>query len=96
MQVPLLDLTGQYRALKPEIMRVIESVCDSQRFILGEKVAEFEKQAAAYCRTADAVGVTSGSDALIIALMDLNIWKFMVHVLLKPGLENFEHYFTSM
>ena len=73
MQVPLLDLTPQYCALKSEIMNAIESVCDSQRFILGERVAEFEKQAAAYCHTADAVGVTSGSDALIIALMEAGI-----------------------
>lgn len=73
MQVPLLDLTPQYRALKSEIMDAIEAVCDSQRFILGDKVAAFEKQAAAYCGSADAVGVTSGSDALIIALMEAGI-----------------------
>lgn len=73
MQVPLLDLTPQYRALKPQIMNAIEAVCDSQRFILGDKVTEFEKQAAAYCGSGDAIGVTSGSDALIIALMEAGI-----------------------
>ncbi len=73
MQVPLLDLVPQYQSLKAELMKAIEAVCDSQRFILGDKVVEFEKSAAAYCGTGDAVGVTSGSDALIISLMEANI-----------------------
>jgi dTDP-4-amino-4,6-dideoxygalactose transaminase len=73
MQVPLLDLVPQYKALKNEFMKVMEEVCDSQRFILGDKVVEFEKAAAAYCQTNDSIGVTSGSDALIIALMEANI-----------------------
>ena len=69
MQVPLLDLRAQFAPLKPEIMAAIEEICDSQRFILGPKVEAFEADMAAYCRTAGAVGVSSGSDALIIALM---------------------------
>ena len=69
MQVPLLDLRAQYAPLKPAIMAAFEEISDSQRFILGPKVEEFEKDMAAYCRTAGAVGVSSGSDALIIALM---------------------------
>ena len=69
MQVPLLDLRGQYAPLKEEILKAVEEVCDSQRFILGPAVESFEKDLAAYCRSAGAVGVTSGSDALIIALM---------------------------
>ena len=69
MQVPLLDLRAQFAPLKPAIMSVFEEISDSQRFILGPKVEEFEKDMAAYCRTAGAVGVSSGSDALIIALM---------------------------
>ena len=73
MQVPLLDLVPQYKALTSEFMKVMEEVCDSQRFILGGKVEEFEKAAAAYCQTPDSIGVTSGSDALIIALMEANI-----------------------
>ena len=73
MQVPLLDLVPQYKALKSEFMKVMEEVCDSQRFILGGKVEEFEKAAAEYCQTPDSIGVTSGSDALIIALMEANI-----------------------
>ena len=43
MQVPLLDLVPQYKALKNEFMKVMEEVCDSQRFILGDKVVEFER-----------------------------------------------------
>ena len=69
MQVPLLDLRAQYAPLKPAIMAAVEEISDSQRFILGPKVEAFEQEMAAYCRTAGAVGVSSGSDALIIALM---------------------------
>lgn len=69
MQVPLLDLRAQYAPLKKEIMAAVEDICDSQHFILGPKVEAFESEMAAYCRTAGAVGVSSGSDALIIALM---------------------------
>lgn len=69
MAVPLLDLTAQYGPLKEEMMREISAICDSQHFILGPKVEKFEKEAAEYCHSDFAVGVTSGSDALIIALM---------------------------
>ena len=69
MQVPLLDLRAQYAPLKPAVMAAVEEICDSQRFILGPKVEAFEQEMAEYCRTAGAVGVSSGSDALIIALM---------------------------
>ena len=47
-----------------------------------------------FCDSADVGNLISGSSAFSKA--SLNIWKFMVHILLKPGLENFEHYFTSM
>ena len=69
MQVPLLDLRAQYSPLKAEIMSAVSELCDSQHFILGPKVETFEQELAAYCRSEAAVGVTSGSDALIIALM---------------------------
>ena len=69
MQVPLLDLRAQYAPLKAEILKAIEEICDSQRFILGAEVENFEKAMTAYCRSVGCVGVTSGSDALIIALM---------------------------
>ena len=68
MQVPLLDLRPQYASLKAEILAEIAEICDSQRFILGPKVEEFEQALAAYCRSGAAVGVTRGSDAHIIAL----------------------------
>ena len=69
MNVPLLDLTAQYAPMKEEILSVVAEICDSQRFILGPKVEELEKELAAYCQSGGAVGVTSGSDALLIALM---------------------------
>ena len=69
MKVPLLDLCPQYNALKEEILKEIAEVCDSQRFILGGKVEKLEEELKAYCQSAGCVGVTSGSDALLIALM---------------------------
>ena len=69
MKVPLLDLSYQYAPMKSEIMAVVSEICDSQRFILGPKVEAFEKELTAYCKSGGAVGVTSGSDALLIALM---------------------------
>ncbi|MDD5697082.1 MAG: DegT/DnrJ/EryC1/StrS family aminotransferase [Victivallaceae bacterium] len=73
MQVPLLDLKDQYRSLKAEIMQEISAICDSQHFILGDKVEKLEEEIARYCGTEFACGVTSGSDALIISLMVENI-----------------------
>ena len=69
MQVPLLDLSAQYAPMKNEIMSVISEICDSQRFILGAKVEALEAELQAYCACGGAVGVSSGSDALLIALM---------------------------
>ncbi len=67
--VPLLDLKAQYATIKEEIDSAVHAVLESQYFIMGPTVAECEKQIAEYCNCAHAVGVTSGSDALIIALM---------------------------
>ena len=69
MKVPLLDLQAQYRAIKSEIDPVVAEVFDSQYFILGPRVVEFEKAVAAYCGCAHACGVSSGTDALLMALM---------------------------
>lgn len=69
MQVPLLDLKAQFKPMKGEIMKAIEEVSDSQYFILGKKVEDFEASIAKYCECQYAVGVTSGSDALLVALM---------------------------
>ena len=73
MRVPLLDLSEQYRALSKEIRAATDRVLASQRFILGPKLAEFEKAAAAYCGVPQAVGVSSGTDALLAVLMALEI-----------------------
>src|ERR687888_1083082 len=73
MKVPLLDLKAQYLQVKKEIMTAIEAVCDDQGFILGPKVAELERAIADYVGASNAVGVASGSDALLLSLMALNI-----------------------
>ena len=73
MEVPLLDLKGQYQALKAEILPVIEKVCASQNFILGPYVKELEQRVAAYSQAAHAIGLSSGTDALLIALMALDV-----------------------
>src|ERR1051325_5887384 len=73
MRVRLLDLTEQYRALSGEIRAATDEVFSSQRFILGPKLAEFEKAIAEYCGAAHAVGVSSGTDALLTVLMALEI-----------------------
>jgi dTDP-4-amino-4,6-dideoxygalactose transaminase len=71
--VPLLDLKAQYVGMRDEIRAAMDEVCDAQYFILGPKVTEFEAHVAEYCGTADAVGVSSGSDALLVSLMALDI-----------------------
>jgi len=73
MPVPLLDLTRQYASLRDEIRAVMDRVCDAQRFILGPEVEAFENEAAAALDVAHAVGVSSGTDALLVALMALGI-----------------------
>lgn len=67
--IPLLDLKAQHATIKDEIRVAMERVIDSQHFILGPEVEAFEQEVAAYCGCAHAVGVSSGSDALIVALM---------------------------
>src|ERR1700729_2487863 len=71
--VPLLDLKAQYAQIRAEVMPIIEEVCASQRFILGEHVLALEAEVAAYCASAHAVGVSSGTDALLLALMALGV-----------------------
>jgi dTDP-4-amino-4,6-dideoxygalactose transaminase len=73
MHVPLLDLKAQYKTIKPEIDAAIAEVLESQHFILGPKVEQCEKAVAAYSNCSQGVGVTSGSDALLICLMAENI-----------------------
>jgi dTDP-4-amino-4,6-dideoxygalactose transaminase len=69
MQVPLLDLKPQYQQIKAEVDAEIADIVESQYFILGPKVTQLEGEIADYCRTQAAVGVSSGTDALLIALM---------------------------
>ena len=73
MQIPFLDLKAQYQTIKEEIDQKILEVVGSQRFILGEEVKALEQEVAAYSGAQHAVGVSSGSDALIIALMALGV-----------------------
>ena len=73
MGVALLDLTRQYGQFKDEVEAAVIDVCRSGKYILGETVAQFERESADYCGAGAAVGLTSGSDALLVALMDRNI-----------------------
>jgi dTDP-4-amino-4,6-dideoxygalactose transaminase len=67
--IPLVDLKAQYRALKPEIDQAIQRVLDNAQFILGPAVSSFEQDFAAFCHSADAIGVNSGTSALHLALL---------------------------
>ena len=73
MQVPLLDLKPQYERLGAEIQAAIGRVCASQHFILGPEVRELERSVAEYCQCRHGLGVSSGTDALLLALMALGI-----------------------
>src|SRR5438270_7658133 len=74
--VPLLDLKVQYRAIREEVREAIDRVVDSQQFILGPEVEAHEEEIADYSESAFAIGVSSGSDALLVALKAID---------LKPG-----------
>lgn len=76
MRVPLLDLKLQYQKIKPEILQAIHQVCEDQSFILGPHVESFERELAKYVGVTHAIGVTSGTDALLLALMAVGV---------KPG-----------
>ena len=73
MQVPLLDLKAQYATIRDEARKAIDDVCESQHFILGPHVEDLEKQVATYSQCAHGIGVSSGTDALLVALMALDI-----------------------
>jgi dTDP-4-amino-4,6-dideoxygalactose transaminase len=76
MKVPLLDLQAQYRPLRAEILAAIERVCDSQRFIMGPEITALEDEMARLLGVRHAIAVSSGTDALLLALMALGV---------KPG-----------
>jgi len=85
MKIPLLDLKAQYLTIKDEIKQAIDEVLESQIFILGPKVEELEQNIAVYTGTKYAIGVSSGTDALLVSLMAINI---------KPGDEIITSPFT--
>ena len=71
--VPLLDLKAQYAAIRDEIREAIDRVADSQHFILGPEVEALEAEVAAYSQCEFGIGVSSGTDALLVALMAINL-----------------------
>ena len=73
MNVPLLDLKAHHQPLRKELLAALEQVLDKNNFILGNEVAELEEKIAAYCQVRFGVGVSSGTDALLAALMALDI-----------------------
>jgi dTDP-4-amino-4,6-dideoxygalactose transaminase len=73
MHVPLVDLKAQYTAIREEIRQAIDAVLDSQSFVLGAHGRALETEVACYCGTPYAVGVASGSDALLLALMAIGL-----------------------
>lgn len=72
-KIPIVDLGAQYAKIRAEIQRALNEVVESQRFILGPAVTSFEAQMAEYLQCRHAVGVASGSDALLLALTALEI-----------------------
>jgi dTDP-4-amino-4,6-dideoxygalactose transaminase len=73
MNVPLLDLKAQYATIRSEVQAAIARVCDSQHFILGPEVTALEEELAAFCGARFAIGVSSGTDALLAALMAVGV-----------------------
>ena len=73
MNVPLLDLQTQYVSLRDEVRQAIDRVFESQRFVLAGEVQKLERAIAAYVETKHAVGCASGSDAVLLALMALDL-----------------------
>ena len=73
ISVPLLDLKAQYNSIQQEIMRAIADTCDAQRFILGPQVESLEQKIAAYSHCQFGIGVSSGTDAILVALMALDV-----------------------
>jgi dTDP-4-amino-4,6-dideoxygalactose transaminase len=71
--VPLIDLVAQHRQIESEVADAVNRVFSEQRFILGDEVAELECDLAEYCDSREAIGCASGTDALLLALMALDI-----------------------
>jgi dTDP-4-amino-4,6-dideoxygalactose transaminase len=75
MNVPQLNLAANFAALRDELLAEIAAVCESGQYVLGEKVAAFEAALADYCGAPFALGVSSGTDALLLAMMALDIGR---------------------
>jgi dTDP-4-amino-4,6-dideoxygalactose transaminase len=73
VNVPLLDLKAQYRAIRAEVLEAIAMVCDEQGFVLGPRVSAFEEAIAKYVGSTHAIGCASGSDALLLTLMAMGV-----------------------
>ena len=73
MNIPLLDLKAQYQGIRKEILAAIEATCDEQGFILGPRVVALEQAVSAYVASSSAIGVASGSDALLLSLMAMGV-----------------------
>src|SRR5687767_12163107 len=73
MRIPLLDLQAQYTPLREELLAAITRVCDSQRFILGPEVDALERELSEVLTVSHAIAVSSGTDALLVAMMALGI-----------------------
>ncbi|MCK4727366.1 MAG: DegT/DnrJ/EryC1/StrS family aminotransferase [Desulfobacterales bacterium] len=73
MKVPLLDLKAQYQTIKDEVLVATRKLYETQRFILRPEVEKLEERIAQYCHTEYALGVSSGTDALLISLMAAGI-----------------------
>lgn len=73
MQVPLLDLKAQYAGIRHEVRAVVDQVLESQRFILGPHVEALEREMARFCGASHAVGVASGTDALLLSLKAVGV-----------------------
>jgi dTDP-4-amino-4,6-dideoxygalactose transaminase len=73
MNVPLIDLQAQYHSIRDTVRQAVDRVFETQQFVMGPEVAALEKEVAAYCQTTEAIGCASGSDALLLALMALNV-----------------------
>lgn len=73
LEVPLLDLKAQYRQIREEVLACIARVCEGQYFILGPSVAELERRIAEYSHCRFGIGMSSGTDALLVALMALDV-----------------------
>ena len=71
--IPLLDLKAQYASIRAEVREAIDRVMESQQFILGPEVEALERDVAEYCGCRHAIGVSSGTDALLVVLMALEV-----------------------